>query len=167
MKLLRISRHWQQIIKPNMGGLLRALSWSWPWEQLTSDSVSKLDTRGNISSLLSRVYQVEVCTEIRVVAGVRAPKWNGRHKALCLVCKDLSKVSSPIFVLGSPAQWLYHTVFLSGEKGDDYCSWWAILFWLSILNILHHCIYWVTALCWFLVRCHYYSPCPHGEDCQI
>lgn len=63
---------------------------------------------------------MEVCTEMVVVAGVRAPKWNGRHKALCLVCKGMSKFSSLIFVLGSPAQWLHHTVYPSGEKGGDY-----------------------------------------------
>ena len=163
MKLLRISRHWQQNIKPNVGTPLSTLLWNWTWEQMTSTSVSQLETRGNISSLLSRVFlylEVEIYTEIMAVAGLTAPKWNRRHEPWCLVCKCMNKVSPPIFVLGSPAQWLHHTVYLSREKGDylfmvrDI----ILIFHFSICLTFHHYIYWVIALCWFLVRYCYYLP---------
>lgn len=66
---------------------------------------------------------MEVCREIMATARVRDPRWNGRYKALYLMCKGTRQVFSSyyIFVLGSPGQWLHHTVYLSGDK-DDYLS---------------------------------------------
>lgn len=76
IKLLKISRHQQQSIHLNMGALLRALPGSWPWVQVMSESISNLETRGNVSPPLCRVWQV-VYMAIVAVAGVRALRWDG------------------------------------------------------------------------------------------
>lgn len=154
---LRISRQRQQSIKPNMGPRgcgARAhgprVTTQQPWMELDSELISRKPV-GTLPLLSLQSLLGPGCSW-RQGSGV---KWKAQD--MYLLREGRNSFSPPGLSLAHLDSGLTILSAFMEEKVSA-CSWWAILFWHSILNIWHHDVHWVPALRRFLFRCGGHLP---------